>query len=255
MNAARLEDKKIFLIASGSKSKAAWLEEAILKHVSKAVIYKAHDGLTALSKLQNATPHIFITDLDLPKMPGLKLIDHALVAKDAEGMAIIISSGPPPEGHHLDELVTGKVQYFTAENDGNEFLQCLVKGLNFSSQSNRAEFYLRFLAPGDVLLKEGDKADFVYFVRKGQLQAYKLAGEKEVLLGLIEYGEFVGEMAYINGQPRSAHVRAVSNCELIEVPLGKFDKVLFKRPSWSKALMLTLAKRVRAANAGKVDVI
>lgn len=250
-----MDDKKIVLIVSSVESKLQWLEEAVTKHVTKATIFKAKDGLTALSKLQNAPPNILITDLELPKMPGLKLIDHALAAKDAEGMAIIISSGPPAQGHHLDELVTGKIQYFTNENDEREFLQCLVKGLNFSARKTETEFHLRFLAPEDVLLKEGDKADFVYFVKKGQLKAYKTNNDKEVVLGTIEYGEFVGEMAYINGEPRSANVRAITDCELIEVPIGKFDKVLFKRPSWSKALMLTLTKRVRAANAGKLDVV
>lgn len=250
-----LEEKKIFLTVSSSEQKLQWFEKIINKHVNRATVFTAQDGLTAISKVQNATPHVLITDMDIPKMPGLKLIDLALNVKGSESMAVVISASPPPEGHHLDELVTGKIQYYTGENDEAEFTQCLVKALNFASSKQDTEFYLRFLAPGEVLLKEGDKADFVYFVKKGQLRAYKNTGGNEVELGLIEFGEFVGEMAYINGEPRSASVKAVTDCELIEVPIGKFDKVLFKRPSWSKALMLTLTKRVKAANADKLDVV
>lgn len=250
-----LEEKKIFLAVSSSVQKLKWLESVIPKHVNRATVYTAQDGQTAISKVQNAPPHVLITDIELPKLTGLKMIDLALKVKGSESMAVIISASPPPEGHHLDELVTGKIQYYTDDNDEGEFTKCLVKALNFASHKQEAEFYLRFLAPGETLLKEGDKADFVYFVKKGQLRAFKAIGGKDVELGNIEFGEFVGEMAYINGEPRSATVRAVSDCELIEVPIGKFDKVLFARPSWSKALMLTLTKRVKAANADKLDVV
>lgn len=250
-----LVDKKIFLIASASAEKRTWIEEAINAHVNQATIYTAKDGLTALSKLQNAPPHVVITDVDLPKVTKLKVVEHTLASREAETTAIIITGPLPDESQYLDELVTGKIQYFTGSTGGDEFNSMLMKALNFTSKQTQAEFYLRFLAPGDVLLKEGDKAEHVYFVKKGQLQAYKMKESQEVALGKIEYGEFVGEMAYINGEPRNANVKAVTNCELIEVPLGTFEQVLFKRPAWSKALMVTLAKRIKAANQIKKDLV
>jgi CheY-like chemotaxis protein len=229
------------------------MTETINKHVTNPTVFQASDGITALSKLQNAPPNVLITDIDLPKIAPMKLIDMALNGKNSGDTAVIISASPPPEGHHLDEIVTGQVQYYTAEEDPAAFVRCLTRALNYTSHKQEAEFFLRYLAPGDVLLKEGDKADFVYFVKKGQLRAYRESGGNDVELGKIGVGEFVGEMAYINGEPRNASVKAVTDCELIEVEIGKFDNVLFKRPSWSKALMLTLTKRLKAANAVKVD--
>ena len=247
-----IEDKKIFLLVSSSESKLQWMQDIISRHISKPTIYVAHDGLMAINKLKNAPPHVLITELELPKLPGIKLVDQTLATRDAEGTAIIIASHPPFEGVHLDEIVTGRVQYFTVDNDEGEFISCVTKALNFSSYSGAStEFRVRFLAPGEVLVREGEKADFVFFVKKGQLQAMKIVDGNEVTLGTIEYGEFVGEMAYINGEARSATVRALVECELIEVPIGMFEKVLFKRPSWSKALMLTLTKRLKAANNEK----
>lgn len=229
-----------------------WMEETIHRHVTNATVFQASDGITAMGKLQNAPPHVLISDIELPKISGMKLIDTALNAHGAESTAVIIAASPPPEGHHLDEIVTGRVQYYTAEAyDEAAFVKNLTRAMNFTSHKQEAEFFLRFLAPGDILLKEGDKADFVFFVKKGQLRAYRFTGGSEVELGKIGVGEFVGEMAYINGEPRNASVQAVTDCELIEVEVGKFDHVLFKRPSWSKALMLTLTKRVKAANASK----
>jgi CRP-like cAMP-binding protein len=105
------------------------------------------------------------------------------------------------------------------------------------------------MATGDHLITEGEKADYVYIVRKGKLQAYHVSSTGvETALGDIERGEFVGEMAYIAGQARSAHVRAVTDCELIEIPIGTLDKLLYQRPAWSKTLMATLTKRLKNSN-------
>ncbi len=253
MTKANIEDKKMFLIASAVQERIKWLQEIIEKHISRASVFTARDGLDAAAKLQNAPPHVVITDIELPKTKPMKLVEHAMNVRGAESTAIIVCGPLPTEGEYLDEMVTGKISYFHNENDESEFLKCLMKALNFSSQSTQADFHIKFLAPGELLLKEGDKADYVYFVKKGQLKAFKGSGEEEKEIGLIAVGEFVGEMAYINGEPRSASVKAVTDCELIEVAVGTFDSVLFKRPAWSKALMMTLSKRVKAANQTKVS--
>lgn len=247
MSKSTLEDKKVFLVASANPEKIKWIEEQIAKHISKATVFTARDGLDAAAKLQNMPPHVVITDIELPKTTPMKLVEHAMSARGAESTAIVVCGPLPTEGTYLDEMVTGKINYYHADNDESEFVRSLTKALNFSSHKTQADFYIKFLAPGETLIKEGDKADFVYFVKKGQLVAYKADQE----LGKIEFGEFVGEMAYIDGKPRSASVKAITDCELIEVAVGTFDSVLFKRPAWSKALMMTLSKRVKAANEQK----
>ncbi len=86
-------------------------------------------------------------------------------------------------------------------------------------------------------------------MRSGRLIAIAHHGAAEAReLGIVETGEFVGEMAYINGEPRSATVKALDLCELIEIPVHLLDHVLFTKPAWAKALMKTLSKRVKAAN-------
>lgn len=247
-----MEEKKVILVVSPDGDRLKFLSDVIARHVTDPTIFFAGDGVSGLAKLKNVPPHVLICDTELAKLSGLKLIDQALLEKIAAHTAYILVGPPPEEERHLDELVTGQVQYWTHPENESELITILMRALNFSSHSERAEFHLRFLAPNEVLLKEGDQADFVYFVRKGQLRAVKGTGDTAVVLGSIEVGEFVGEMAYINGEARSANVTAVTDCELIEVPLGHFDRVLFKRPSWSKALMLTLSKRIKAANDSKV---
>jgi CRP/FNR family cyclic AMP-dependent transcriptional regulator len=244
-----LVDKKVFLIACENPEKTKRLREAIEKQLDKTTIYTANDGSLALTKAINAPPHVIITDVHLPKLSGLHLADKVLESHETQKTAVILCGHPPAEEKHLDEIVTARLQYLVNDEEEKEFNFCLVKALNYSAHNTKADFYIRFLAKDEVLIREGDRADYVYFVKRGQLRAYKeLTPDQKLHLGFIECGEFVGEMAYLNGQPRSAHVAAVTDCELIEVPIGHFEKVLYKRPSWSKALMLTLSKRVRVAN-------
>ena len=119
------------------------------------------------------------------------------------------------------------------------------------SHGKVSRFYIRFLARGDVLIREGDHAEFVYILKHGELSAWREREGRRVELGKIEPGEFVGEMAYINGEPRTANVEALTECELVEIPLGSLDRLLHARPTWAKSLLYTLAKRLQEANERK----
>lgn len=251
----RIDQKKVFLVASSKPERISWITEKIAGHITDPTVFHATDGATALAKFQNMPPHVLILDLesDLAKLTGMQVLDQALVLKGGESTAYILQGPPPEKEHHLDEIVTGRIQYWTNSTDESEFTACVMKALNYSSHQVESDFHLRFLAQGDVLLREGDTGDFVYFVIKGRLQASRHLNGQEVVLGKIEIGEFVGEMAYINGEVRNAQVQALSDCELIEVPVGRFDKILFRRPSWSKALMMTLSKRLKRSNEIKIQ--
>ena len=104
------------------------------------------------------------------------------------------------------------------------------------------------LSKGDVLIREGEKAEFVYLLQKGRLRAVHFEGAEERLLGGVEPGEFVGEMAYINQELRSATVIADEESELVEIPIQYVDQILFQKPSWAKALMRTLSRRLKRTN-------
>jgi CRP/FNR family transcriptional regulator, cyclic AMP receptor protein len=67
-------------------------------------------------------------------------------------------------------------------------------------------------------------------------------------LGEIASGEFVGEMGHFNHEPRSATVEAVTEVDLIEIPLESLENVIFTKPSWARALVKTLAQRLKRAN-------
>jgi SulP family sulfate permease len=63
--------------------------------------------------------------------------------------------------------------------------------------------------PGEYLIKEGDEADFIYFIQSGQATAQlESPGKKPVRLETINSGRTVGEIAFFLGTPRTASVVA-----------------------------------------------
>lgn len=240
--------KKIFLIASANEQLQVFLKNEIARHIGPATIYLAQDGMEALMKIDNDPPHVFISDFALPKKSSIQLVDHILEDKKLKNMAIILIEPIPEQEKYTEEVVIGRIQFMDQMNDTNKVAKHFSKALNFVSHGEQTEFYLRFLALGEVLIHEGEKADNVYIVRKGNLRVYVKRDSTEIEIGTIGVGEFVGEMAYINHELRSADVIATTDCELIEIPIDTLDQVLFTKPSWAKALMTTLSKRVRKAN-------
>lgn len=101
----------------------------------------------------------------------------------------------------------------------------------------------------EVLIKEGEKSDNMYWVQKGQLIVLKKKGSDEITLGHIYSGELVGELSFLDGEPRSATVKAVTACELIEIPRDFFDSIFKGQPRWLETLVKTLAERLRKANS------
>jgi len=70
------------------------------------------------------------------------------------------------------------------------------------------------LAAGEVLFREGDPARTLYVVQSGQLVIVKARGDGEVVLWSVEPGDHIGEMSFIDMQPRSATARATTKTTL-----------------------------------------
>lgn len=105
------------------------------------------------------------------------------------------------------------------------------------------------LAPDQVLLREGEHSHSMFWVQSGQLVVTKKRGAEDVLLGHVYSGELVGEISFLDNEPRSATVKAVSECDVIEIPQETLDKVFSTQPKWMEILVKTMAERLRKANA------
>jgi len=97
-----------------------------------------------------------------------------------------------------------------------------------------------------VILFEDDPGDALYVVATGQVKVV-LIGEdgREVILSVMGEGEFFGEMALIDDEPRSAHVIAMEDSTLLVIRREDFQDLLKQTPGIGLALLRELSRRLR----------
>ena len=106
---------------------------------------------------------------------------------------------------------------------------------------------------GDVLFHEGDDAGAVVVLRDGHVKATMLNDGREVILAFPGPGELLGELSAVDGQPRSATIRAVDEVEALVIPGSAFRAFLERRPRIALVLLRGVAERLRAADRQRVD--
>ncbi|WP_413289163.1 cyclic nucleotide-binding domain-containing protein [Bdellovibrio sp. HCB337] len=243
---ARNQDKNVFLIVSGNANRITALSEILSKNYSNCSIFHAADWFDTKYKIDNVFPKVVIIDEYLPKVSGLEVVAKTYKEKNYENIHIVIMS---VVADHDMYPANGRIHYLTEPEREHAVLECLAKIVAPKQGIPSPGYTLRHLNAGDLLFKEGDSTEAVYIVKNGTLKAYSdtLAGGR-VILGEIGAGEFVGEMGHFNADPRSATVEAVTEVDLVEIPLSSLDSVIFSKPSWARALVKTLSHRLKRAN-------
>ena len=102
----------------------------------------------------------------------------------------------------------------------------------------------RHCPQGKVLFCEGDPADGAYLIKKGKMGILNHEAGREILLADLGKREIFGEMALIDGEPRSADARALSDTTLGFLPLGKYNRIMNERSELSYRLMSSISLRL-----------
>jgi CRP/FNR family transcriptional regulator len=105
------------------------------------------------------------------------------------------------------------------------------------------------LVKDETLFERGDAGDGCYWLRRGVVTvcADSASGEQRIL-AILGPGALIGELAMIDGLPRSATVQAVRNCSLTFVSRAAFTAMLRRHPELHTEIMATLAARLRQSD-------
>lgn len=105
------------------------------------------------------------------------------------------------------------------------------------------------LSSGNVLFRQGDQEDALYFVVGGRLRAIVSDNSgNERAVGDIRRGETLGEMALLTGEPRSARVIAVRDSLLVRLSRESYEKVIRVYPLVSLHVARLIVERVKRAS-------
>ena len=104
-------------------------------------------------------------------------------------------------------------------------------------------------ADGTYLFLEGDVADGVCLVLDGQVEIVRQAGDGEQVLGIFEPGDFLGEVAVLDGQGRSTSARARGAVSIAKIPRDQLLEVLATEPvSLTMSLFQHVLSHLRRTN-------
>jgi CRP-like cAMP-binding protein len=97
-----------------------------------------------------------------------------------------------------------------------------------------------------LICKEGAQGDSMYIISQGKVGIYKynIKEKKEILLNVLEGGDFFGEFSFFSRQRRSATARTLTDVSLLEITRDDFEEIQERYPNVSEVLMAFYKKRV-----------
>jgi CRP/FNR family cyclic AMP-dependent transcriptional regulator len=126
----------------------------------------------------------------------------------------------------------------------------LFAGLSVADHGLLLQVAVRKTYPRHTLLvREGDLGDRFYLLRKGRAKVY-LGDDhgREVILSILEPGDFFCEMAMIDDEPCSANVMSLEESEFVSIAKADFQQVMASSPDMARRLLKSLAQRLRESN-------
>ncbi len=103
--------------------------------------------------------------------------------------------------------------------------------------------------PGDVLFREGEAGDVMYVIQTGAVRISKSVGGQDKLLTILGPGEFFGELALLNGKPRTATATVIDPTRCLVIDSRKLEEMVAKNAEIALRLIKKLAKRLDSADS------
>ena len=103
-------------------------------------------------------------------------------------------------------------------------------------------------ANSEYIFREGESAAYAYIIKSGTVEITKHSADGEQVLAELAAPTIFGEMALIDGNPRSAGARAKENTIVTEVTADTFKTYLSKNPEAAIRIMKTISENLRKSN-------
>ncbi len=224
------------------------LEVARTLFDSKEFIFvSAKDGAEGLFKAKNQKFDVVICDIKMPKMDGATFVKEYRRLVKGEGPVLLYSG-------HLDalppELKEFKNIYRLAKHCQSyellERVRSLATGHAMPSTLAKST-QMRFEA-GSLIFCEGERGADCYVIDEGSIEVLKeFSDGSELLLDVLEAGEFLGTWAPPDGQYRFYTARAKTLVTMTLVTQAMIGKELEHQPVWLQSMIKSQFHRLNNA--------
>jgi len=99
--------------------------------------------------------------------------------------------------------------------------------------------------PGSVIFEQGDPGDCAYFIKRGTVDIVVEKGRDGVRIARLGKGAFFGEMALVDGAPRSATAETPDGCELVLLDGAILEQELAKLDPFMRYWVDYVTQRIR----------
>ncbi len=101
---------------------------------------------------------------------------------------------------------------------------------------------------GEVLFREGEPGDRMFVIQTGAVRITKVMGGEQKALAVLGPGEFLGEMAILNGKPRTATATVVEPTRCLLIDARTLEAMVAKNAEIALRLIKKLARRLDSAD-------
>jgi CRP/FNR family cyclic AMP-dependent transcriptional regulator len=109
---------------------------------------------------------------------------------------------------------------------------------------------------GSTIFAKGDAGNSLFAVCAGTVKVSNQSSDgKDAIFNLINAGEIFGEIALLDGQPRTADARALTDCELMVIERRDFIPLVKSEPDIALKLIEVLCARLRRTSEQVEDVL
>ena len=112
-------------------------------------------------------------------------------------------------------------------------------------------FELASFAKGVTIFPQGDPPDYGYLIQSGTVEIIATRDGVDEVLDTLTRGDFFGEMALVDDEPRSAAARAIDDVSCTRFSKSHVEESLAKSDLLTYALIRLLTKRLRRATASR----
>jgi CRP-like cAMP-binding protein len=121
---------------------------------------------------------------------------------------------------------------------GTDLFGLLAEG---DRQALAAASPLRMFGAGETVVEQGSPGQSAFVVSQGRVRVSLDPGDMEI--ATLGRGAYFGEMSLLTGDPRTASVRALGDCTVVEITADAFRAFVMNRPALVERIGTAIAER------------
>jgi len=259
-------DQKLILIVDDTPTNIAILS-GLLRDAFRTKVATTGEKALAIAAGPDK-PDLILLDVMMPGMDGFEVCRRLKQNRATSDIPVIFLTGKTnavdeARGFELGaadyirkpfpaEVVLARVKAQLALQDALAHAREDVPKQSFMTSEAFAEVVSSLspmsLAPGDVLIHQGDESDAAFFLESGSMSVYAETRQGAVNLASVHAPHLIGEIGALAGLPRTASVKALTPARVFRLTRAQLFKLSRKSPELLMAVVRELGERFKSVN-------